>query len=103
MRSSQLWKESSVLPDQAMTPLVPDPWDPAPSGVRIRDVRVIRTAPEGIRLLVVKIETTEPELHGVGCASFTTRAEAVATAVEHELKPLLIERDPHDIEDIFQT
>ncbi|MFN8516470.1 MAG: hypothetical protein U0841_28595 [Chloroflexia bacterium] len=59
-----------------------------PIGVRIRDVRVIRTAPEGIRLVVVKIETTEPGLYGVGCASFTTRAEAVVTTIEHYLKPL---------------
>ena len=92
-----------MYPDPVVTPLAPDPWEPSPSGVRIRDVRVIRTAPEGIRLLVVKIETTEPELHGVGCASFTTRAEAVATAIEHYLRPLLIGRDPHDIEDIYQA
>jgi mannonate dehydratase len=91
-------------PRQNLTPHAPDPWtSPSPSGVRIRDVRVIRTAPEGIRLVVVKIETTEPEIYGVGCASFTTRAEAVVTAIEHYLKPLLIGRDPHDIEDIFQT
>jgi len=66
-------------------------------------VRVIRTAPEGIRLVVVKIETTEPGLYGVGCASFTTRADAVALAIEQYLKPLLIGRDPQDIEDIFQS
>jgi mannonate dehydratase len=66
-------------------------------------VRVIRTAPEGIRLVVVKIETTAPEIYGVGCASFTTRADAVALAIEQYLTPLLIGRDPHDIEDIFQT
>lgn len=89
-------------PNQVVSSIVPDPWESS-SGVRIRDVRVIRTAPEGIRLLVVKIETTEPELYGVGCASFTTRAEAVVTAVEHYLKPLLIGRDPHDVEDIYQT
>src|SRR4051794_8883773 len=86
---------------QQVTSFAPDPWPS--SGVRIRDVRVTRTAPEGVRLVVVKIETTEPELYGVGCASFTTRAESVAFAVEHYLRPLLIGRDPHDIEDIFQT
>ena len=89
--------------EQAPTPIVPAAWEPSPSGVRIRDVRVIRTAPEGIRLVVVKIETTEPGLYGLGCATFTTRAEAVATAIEQYLKPLLIGRDPHDIEDIYQT
>jgi mannonate dehydratase len=92
-----------VYSELAPTPIVPAAWDPSPSGVRIRDVRVIRTAPEGIRHVVVKIETTEPGLHGVGCASFTTRAEAVATAIEQYLKPLVIGRDPHDIEDIYQA
>lgn len=90
-------------PTSIPMPHAPEPWEPSSSGVRIRNVRVIRTAPEGVRLVVVKVETTEPELYGVGCASFTTRAEAVATAIEHYLKPLVIGRDPHDIEDIFQT
>jgi mannonate dehydratase len=90
-------------PPAVPIPHAPEPWESSSSGLRIRDVRVIRTAPEGIRLVVVKIETTEPEIYGVGCASFTTRAEAVATAIEHYLTPLLIGRDPHDIEDIFQT
>src|SRR5687768_12359515 len=96
-------KDTLVNSDHVPTPVVPDAWEPSPAGVRIRDVRVIRTAPEGIRLVIVKIETTEPGLYGVGCASFTTRAEAVATAIEHYLKPLVIGRDPHDIEDIFQS
>jgi mannonate dehydratase len=61
-----------VYSELAPTPIVPAAWDPSPSGVRIRDVRVIRTAPEGIRHVVVKIETTEPGLHGVGCASSST-------------------------------
>ncbi len=82
-------------------PLARDPW--TTSGIKIRDVKVIRTAPEGIRLVVVKIETTEPGLYGVGCASFTTRAEAVAVCIETYLKPQIIGRDVHDIEDIFQT
>jgi mannonate dehydratase len=95
-------KETRMSVEETIAPIAPDPW-PSSSGVRIRDVRVIRTAPEGIRLVIVKIETTEPELYGVGCASFTTRAEAVATVIEQYLRPLLIGRDPHDIEDIFQT
>ena len=32
--------------EQAPIPIVPAAWDPSPSGVRIRDVRVIRTAPK---------------------------------------------------------
>jgi mannonate dehydratase len=71
--------------------------------VRIRDVRTICTAPDGIRLVIVKIETTEPDLHGVGCATFTQRPLAVVTAVEEYLKPFLIGRDVNDIEDIYQA
>ena len=69
----------------------------------IRDVRVILTAPRGIRLVVVKVTTSEPELYGLGCATFTQRHTAVAVAVEEFLKPLLLGRDPQRIEDIWQT
>ena len=41
--------------------------------IEIRDVRAICTAPEGINLVAVKIETNEPELYGVGCATFADR------------------------------
>jgi len=73
------------------------------SNVRIRDVRVIFTEPDDTRLVIVKVETTEPELYGVGCATFTQRPTPVAAAVNDYLKPFLIGRDPADIEDIWQS
>ena len=83
-------------------PLLPPPWDRADTpGPRIRDVRVILTAPEGTRLVVVKVETDEPELHGLGCATFTQRPLAVATAIEEYVKPQVIGRSVHDIEDLW--
>ncbi|HEX6970933.1 MAG TPA: enolase C-terminal domain-like protein [Limnochordia bacterium] len=69
----------------------------------IRDVKTILTAPAGIALVVVKVETSEPGLYGLGCATFTQRAFAVATAVDRYLKPFLIGKDPERIEDIWQT
>jgi mannonate dehydratase len=70
---------------------------------RITAVRPICTAPDGIRLVVVKVETDEPELYGLGCATFTQRPLAVVSAVQDYLDPFLKGRDPHDIEDIYQA
>ena len=81
--------------------LDPPPW--ASSGTRISDVRVILTAPQGVTLVVVKVQTTEPGLYGLGCATFTQRARAVAVAVDEYLKPLVVGRDPADIEDIVRS
>ena len=72
------------------------------SNLRIRDVRVIVTQPTA-NLNVVKIETNEPEVYGLGCATFTQRALVVETAVNDYLRPFLIGKDPADIEDIWQS
>ena len=72
--------------------------------LKIRDVRAIVTAPPGARTLtLVKVETDEPELYGVGCASFFSRPTAVAAAVDDYLKPFLVGKDPSEIEDIWQS
>lgn len=73
------------------------------SKVKIREIRAIATAPNGIDLVVVKVETTEPGLYGLGCATFTQRWQAVVTALEVNLKPVLIGRDVEDIEDIWES
>ena len=71
--------------------------------ISIRRIRCIQTAPAGIRLVIVKVETSEPDLYGVGCATFTQRPLAVVEAVEKYLDPLLQGRDVAEIEDIAQT
>ena len=68
----------------------------------IRDVRVILTAPQKLPLIVVKVETSEPGLYGLGCATFTWRYEAVKTAIEQHLRPLVIGRDVQQIEELWQ-
>ncbi len=75
----------------------------AGGSLAIRDVKTILTAPAGIRLVVVKVETNEPELYGLGCATFTQRARVVQTAVDRYLKPFLVGKDPRRIEDIWQS
>ncbi|MCL2055851.1 MAG: starvation-sensing protein RspA [Oscillospiraceae bacterium] len=72
------------------------------SNIRIRKVRAILTAPAGINLIVVKVETNEPELYGLGCATFAYRELAVKCMVEDYLDPLLVGRDPADIEELWQ-
>lgn len=71
--------------------------------LRITNVRAIITAPEGINLVAVKVETNDPALYGVGCATFTQRYDLVAMAVENWLKPFCVGKDPHRIQDIWQT
>jgi mannonate dehydratase len=91
----------------SLVPAQGDPWPAyAQAGkepVRIRDVKVILTCPDNIRLVIVKVETSEPGLYGVGCATFTQRPLAVVTAIEEYLKPFVIGRDVHDIEDFWQA
>jgi mannonate dehydratase len=73
------------------------------SAVTIQDLQVILTQPLNQRLIVVKIITSEPDLYGLGCATFTQRFHAVRAALEKHFKPLLIGRDVSRIEDIWQT
>lgn len=70
--------------------------------VLIADVKVILTAPEGINLVVVKVETNQPGLVGLGCATFAYRHLAVKCLIEEYLRPLLIGRDAHAIEELWQ-
>jgi mannonate dehydratase len=71
--------------------------------VTISNIRTILTAPEGIRLVVVRVDTSDPGLYGLGCATFTQRPLAVATAVDEYLRPFLTGRCVDDIEDAWQS
>jgi mannonate dehydratase len=72
--------------------------------ITIRAVRPILTMPDGFnRLVVVKVETSEPELYGVGCATFTQRPLAVRSAIADYLEPFLVGKPVSAIEDLWQT
>lgn len=87
-----------------MQPVQAPPWSPrGERALRITKVRAIVTAPEGTRLVIVKVETSEPGLYGVGCATLSQRAKAVATVVTESLAPLAAGRDPDDINDLWQA
>jgi mannonate dehydratase len=72
------------------------------STIKIKDVKTILTQPGHSRLVIVKIITTEPDLSGLGCATFTQRIYAVQSAIEKHLKPFLIDRAVDNIEEIWQ-
>lgn len=69
----------------------------------ITDVKTILTAPQGTPLVIVKVLTSEPGLYGLGCATYTQRYLTVAAEIENHIKPLVVGRDPSQIEDIWQT
>ncbi len=69
----------------------------------IKSVRAIATAPQGSNLIVVKVETSEPGLYGLGCATFTQRAEVVLVAVNTYLNEFCVGRDVDNIEDMWHA
>jgi mannonate dehydratase len=84
---------AGAMPPQANTRGLPP--------LNISAVRVIVTCP-GRNYVVVKILTNEPGLYGVGDATLNGRELAVATALKEHIAPLLIGRDPEQVEDIYQ-
>jgi len=71
--------------------------------IKIKSVKAIATAPMGANLVLVKVETTEPGLYGLGCATFTQRAEVVVTAINSYMPDFCIGRDVDNIEDMWQS
>jgi mannonate dehydratase len=67
----------------------------------ITDIKTILTAPEGINLIVVKVLTDQEGLYGLGCSTFAYRELAVKSVIDDYLKPLLVGRDVHQIEDMW--
>jgi mannonate dehydratase len=77
------------------------PW-PSRSGSRVTGVRTFLTAPQGSPYLIVRVETDQPGLYGLGCGSDPQRTLAVKSVVDDYLGPMLLGRDPGDVEDIHR-
>lgn len=71
--------------------------------LRITAVETFLTQPHTQRLVVVRIRTSEPELYGLGCATFTQRHQAVKAAVDHHVGPFVVGKNAHDIEDLWHS
>jgi len=75
--------------------------------LKIKSVKAIgvKSGPEGrgSNLIVVKVETSEPGLYGLGCATFTQRAEVVVTGIDRYLNEFCAGRDADNIEDMWQS
>src|SRR5258708_2144086 len=71
--------------------------------LKIRSVKAIGTAPQDANLVIVKVETTEPGLYGLGCATFTQRAEVVMAAINNYMPDFCIGKDVDNIEDMWQS
>ncbi|MET4921395.1 enolase C-terminal domain-like protein [Streptomyces sp. PSRA5] len=90
-------------PDARSDILAPAPWgEDRGAKIRITAVSTFLTAPHGCPHLIVRVETNEPGLYGLGCASDPQRTLAVRSVLDDYLAPLLVGRDPDDIEDIHR-
>ncbi|MFI3163700.1 MAG: enolase C-terminal domain-like protein [Bacillota bacterium] len=69
--------------------------------ITIRDIEFHSANITGKNISFVKILTSEPELYGLGCATFAYRDRAVKLYVEDYLKPLLIGKNVDNIDDIW--
>jgi mannonate dehydratase len=70
----------------------------------IKDVKVITTSGgRNYRWVFLKIVTSEPGLYGIGSANDNYQTQAVISALEKNLKPWLIGKDPDRIEDLWQS
>ncbi|MFJ9209356.1 enolase C-terminal domain-like protein [Streptomyces sp. NPDC102264] len=70
--------------------------------LRVTAVRTFLCAPQGCPYVIVRVETNQPGLYGLGCASDPQRTLAIRSVVDDYFGPMLLGRDPHDIEDLHR-
>ncbi|MFI6349313.1 enolase C-terminal domain-like protein [Streptomyces sp. NPDC050560] len=97
-------RQDRAAPAAARQPpevLAAAPWS-TPRGARVTAVRTFLCAPQGCPYVIVRVETDQQGLTGLGCASDPQRTLAVRSVVDDYLGPMLVGRDPADIEDIHR-
>jgi len=70
--------------------------------IKITDIKATITCPYVMNMIVVRVETNQPGLYGLGCATYAQRCKAVVTNIKEHIRPLLVGRDPGDIQDLWQ-
>lgn len=75
---------------------------PDPGALRITDIQTLVVNAEMRNWIFVKVLTNQDGLYGWGEASLNWKTRAVTGAVE-DLKPLLLGKDPRDIEQAVRT
>ena len=98
---------TEVVREVAREVLAPAPWTRERSGagdegLRITAVRTFLTGPQGCPYVVVRVETNQPGLYGLGDGSDPQRPLATRTVIDEYLGPMLVGRDPSDIEDLHR-
>ncbi|MFE9250029.1 enolase C-terminal domain-like protein [Streptomyces sp. NPDC007088] len=79
------------------------PWaSSAADALRVTAVRTFLCAPQGCPYVIVRVETNQPGLYGLGCASDPQRTLAIRSVVDDYYGPMLLGRDPSDIEDLHR-
>jgi len=68
--------------------------------MKINDLKIFVSCP-GRNFVTLKIETDEG-VYGLGDATLNGREMAVVAYLEEHVKPCLLDKDPHRIEDIWQ-
>jgi mannonate dehydratase len=73
------------------------------SSLKITAVETFVVQPWAWPLCIVRVQTNQPGLYGLGCASYKHRYHAVKAALDHHVAPFMIGKDPHNIEDLWQS